>query len=79
MVQIENFEQGLQYVLGLGFTVRPGFPGWILAAQKRLCDTEQALHDAAGGYPYNVHYHRKDQRFEVTPIGKTVFVDATNL
>ena len=76
-VKINNFDEGLTYVNRLGFTERPGFPGWIPAAQKRMCDTENALFVAAGhAYPFTVHFFRKERKFLVN--GK-VEVDARRL
>ena len=63
--RIKDFDAALVYVNRLGFNVKPGFPGWIIACQKRLCDTVNALFKAAGGYPFDAHYSRKSRRFYV--------------
>ena len=77
MVKIESFQDGIEYVKRLGLTVRPGFPGWIPAAQERMCDTEETLYNAAGRqYPYNVHYHRKERKFTVNG---SITVDASRM
>ena len=73
MVTIHNFDEGIRYVNRLGFTVKPGFPGWIVAAQTRMANTENALFKAAGKtYPYKVHYHRKEKFFQVKRMDGTI-------
>ena len=81
MVTIRNFQDGIEYVNRLGFTVRPGFQGWINRAQKRMCDTEETLYNAAGRvYPYQAHYHRRDACFTVVDSrGKKHLIDASRL
>jgi len=66
MKTIADFDSAIKYVSRLGFTARPGFPGWIPAAQKRMCNVADALLMAAGKqYPFTVHYHRKQTAFVV--------------
>jgi hypothetical protein len=66
MTKINDFDGGLRYVSRMGFTAKPGVPGWIVEAQARMCDAEDALFRAAGGtYPFTVHYFRKKKRFLV--------------
>ena len=77
MIKVNSFDEALHYVNRLGFTVKPGFPGWIPAAQTRLCNTTDALYNAAGReYPYTVHYYRKRKEFVVNG---SVVVDAGRL
>lgn len=81
VVVIHNFDEGIRYVNRLGFTERPGVPGWIPAAQKRMADTEAALFKAAGKeYPFKVKYSRKHKIFQVHRKDRSVhIVDAKEL
>lgn len=48
MFVINDFNECLELVVDLGFTVPPGTAGWIIEAQKRMCDTTDLLLNASG-------------------------------
>lgn len=74
---IESFMDAVHYVNRLGFSVKPGFPGWIIQAQERLASAANKLWQAANkGYPYTVHYYRKEKTFVVN---NSQIVDASRL
>lgn len=80
MKTIRNFDEGLDYVNRLGFNVKPGFPGWIIAAQKRLCDVEFKLWETAGKrYPFKVRYSRKTKQFFVHALKENGKLDFINV
>jgi hypothetical protein len=62
MLVIQDFDQCIDYVSSLGFTAEPGFPGWIIEAQKIMCDTADLLLSASG---QNSWYHKYFIPFEV--------------
>lgn len=75
--QITSFDGCLHYVNRLGFTVKPGFPGWIPQAQARLSNACHVLYTTAGQtYTFTVHYERKARRFIVN---NSVVINAQNL
>jgi len=70
---IDSFMDSIAYVNRLGFTVSPGFPGWIVQAQERLANAASKLWKAGNPYPFTVHYYRKRQQFIVN---NSVVLDA---
>jgi hypothetical protein len=78
MVTKKDYDELLDYVSRLGFTVKLGLPGWIPAAQERMCGVADAILEANGGeWPVRVHYHRARKWFSVYRAdGDVSWVDA---
>lgn len=58
MRRIHGFDEAMGYVHRLGFTPQ----GNIHRQQACLCELCQAPERAAGGYPYEVRFHRYTSR-----------------
>jgi hypothetical protein len=70
MKTIHTIDDLQSYIQHLGFCCKPGFPGWIIQAQRDLWDVQEAIEEAAGipkgklenypayDAPFRVHFHR---------------------
>ena len=71
--KMTSIDDTLVYVnkLGFGISRKYRYPGWIPEAQRRLVKVETSL-ASVFGYPFYVHYSRKNSRFFVRSVDGTI-------